>query len=65
MVTFNITSATLGLLLVFRTNTSYSRWDEARKMWGLVVNRTRFGRAQPLICSRAPRLLVVCYSWIQ
>ena len=23
------------------TNSSYGRWDEARKMWGLVVNRSR------------------------
>lgn len=43
MTPFNITSATLGLLLVFRTNVSYARWDEARKMWGLMVNRTRYG----------------------
>ena len=26
---------------VFSTNTSYQRWDEARKMWGQVVNRSR------------------------
>jgi len=34
---------TLSLLLhtVFRTNTSYQRWDEARKNWGLNINRTR------------------------
>ena len=43
MTLFTITNATLGLLLVFRTNASYGRWDEARKMWGLMVNRTRFG----------------------
>jgi predicted membrane chloride channel (bestrophin family) len=48
MVTFNITSSTLGLLLVFRTNASYGRWDEARKIWGLMVNRTRSGRAPPV-----------------
>ncbi len=23
------------------TNSSYGRWDESRKMWGLVVNRSR------------------------
>ena len=27
--------------LVFRTNASYGRWDEARKMWGLMINRSR------------------------
>lgn len=26
---------------VFRTNASYGRWDEARKMWGLMINRSR------------------------
>jgi ion channel-forming bestrophin family protein len=38
---FTLSSASLGLLLVFRTNTGYSRWDEARKAWGLNINRTR------------------------
>jgi putative membrane protein len=31
----------LGLLLVFRTNTSYDRWWEARKLWGQLVNDSR------------------------
>jgi predicted membrane chloride channel (bestrophin family) len=26
---------------VFRTNTSYQRWDEARKNWGMNINRAR------------------------
>jgi ion channel-forming bestrophin family protein len=26
---------------VFRTNTSYQRWDEARKNWGMNINHTR------------------------
>jgi predicted membrane chloride channel (bestrophin family) len=30
---FTPLSTSLGLLLVFRTNTSYQRWDEARKNW--------------------------------
>ncbi|KAI8476730.1 MAG: Bestrophin, RFP-TM, chloride channel-domain-containing protein [Monoraphidium minutum] len=38
---FGLTSFALSLMLVFRTNTSYGRWDEARKMWGLVLNRSR------------------------
>eukprot|EP00873_Tetraselmis_striata_P029777 jgi/Tetstr1/450041/TSEL_037088.t1 len=41
MMPFNITAATLGLLLVFRTNSSYGRFDEARKLWGLTLNRLR------------------------
>jgi len=31
----------LGLLLVFRTNTSYERWWEGRKLWGQLVNESR------------------------
>jgi len=38
---FTILTPSLGLLLVFRTNTSYGRWDEARKFWGLNINHTR------------------------
>ena len=41
MAPFTLSSASLGLLLVFRTNTGYSRWDEARKNWGMNINRTR------------------------
>eukprot|EP00270_Netrium_digitus_P009712 TRINITY_DN296_c0_g1_i2.p1 TRINITY_DN296_c0_g1~~TRINITY_DN296_c0_g1_i2.p1 ORF type:complete len:476 (+),score=106.70 TRINITY_DN296_c0_g1_i2:138-1565(+) len=38
---FSLTSPALSFLLVFRTNASYGRFDEARKMWGLMLNRTR------------------------
>jgi ion channel-forming bestrophin family protein len=38
---FYLTSPALSLLLVFRINTSYQRWDEARKYWTLNINRTR------------------------
>src|SRR5258706_2300188 len=31
----------LGLLLVFRTNASYERFGEGRKMWGGIVNESR------------------------
>lgn len=31
----------LGLFLVFRTNSSYDRWWEGRKLWGSFVNNTR------------------------
>jgi putative membrane protein len=31
----------LGLFLVFRTNTSYDRWWEGRKLWGKQVNVSR------------------------
>ena len=36
-----LTSTVLGLLLVFRTNASYARWLDARKSWGVLVNRSR------------------------
>ena len=38
---FSLTSFALSLLLVFRTNTSYERWAEAREIWGGVTNRSR------------------------
>jgi len=31
----------LSLLLVFRTNTAYDRWWEARKQWGMLTNVSR------------------------
>ena len=31
----------LGWLLVFRTNTAYERWWEARTLWGALVNTSR------------------------
>lgn len=31
----------LSLLLVFRTNAGYSRWNEARTIWGGIINRCR------------------------
>jgi ion channel-forming bestrophin family protein len=41
MAPVNLTSFALSLLLVFRTNSSYGRFDEARKFWGLALNRSR------------------------
>ncbi|KAG2502086.1 hypothetical protein HYH03_000578 [Edaphochlamys debaryana] len=38
---FTMVTFALSLLLVFRTNSSYSRWWEGRIIWGQVVN---FGR---------------------
>jgi putative membrane protein len=37
----SLIGAALGLLLVFRTNASYDRFWEGRKMWGAIVNETR------------------------
>lgn len=37
----SIMASALGLLLVFRSNSSYDRWWEARKVWGSVTNTVR------------------------
>jgi putative membrane protein len=43
----------LGLLLVFRTNASYDRFWEGRKMWGGMVNETRnLTRQVSVLCQR-------------
>jgi putative membrane protein len=34
-------SIVIGLLLVFRTNTAYDRYWEARKLWGTIFTHTR------------------------
>ncbi|PRW51063.1 UPF0187 chloroplastic [Chlorella sorokiniana] len=49
---FNLTAFALSLLLVFRTNSSYDRWWEGRKLWGGVVNRTRNIVRQSLVFFR-------------
>jgi ion channel-forming bestrophin family protein len=36
-----MTSVVMGVLLVFRTNSAYDRWWEARKIWGQLVNDMR------------------------
>jgi len=38
---FSLPVAALGLLLTFRTNVSYQRWNEARTAWGKVINDSR------------------------
>jgi len=38
---FTLTGTSLGLLLVFRTNAAYARWDDARKQWGSIINNCR------------------------
>ncbi|WP_109832976.1 bestrophin family protein [Reichenbachiella versicolor] len=37
----SILGIVLGFFLVFRTNTSYDRWWEGRKVWGALVNNCR------------------------
>lgn len=45
---FVLTSFALSLLLVFRTNSSYDRWWEARKRFGLMYNNARILTRQSL-----------------
>lgn len=40
-VAHTMVGAALGLLLVFRTNASFDRWWEGRKLLGAMVNRSR------------------------
>jgi putative membrane protein len=37
----NLLGFVLSLILVFRTNTAYDRWWEARKQWGALTNLSR------------------------
>jgi putative membrane protein len=43
----------LGTLLVFRTNTSYDRWWEGRKLWGQLINDSRNLAIKVQTCVRA------------
>ncbi len=42
----------IGLLLAFRTNSSYDRWWEARTLWGAIVNDSRSWVRQLLAFSK-------------
>jgi putative membrane protein len=41
LLPLTLSSPALFLLLVFRTNSSYDRWWEARKVWGSIINTSR------------------------
>eukprot|EP00276_Gloeochaete_wittrockiana_P005627 CAMPEP_0184655188 /NCGR_PEP_ID=MMETSP0308-20130426/12809_1 /TAXON_ID=38269 /ORGANISM="Gloeochaete witrockiana, Strain SAG 46.84" /LENGTH=429 /DNA_ID=CAMNT_0027091511 /DNA_START=134 /DNA_END=1423 /DNA_ORIENTATION=+ len=50
-------STALGLLLVFQTDAAYSHYSEARKNWGLIINRTRdIGRSCADGVGKSPEL---------
>jgi len=38
---FTVSSPALGLLLVFRTNSSYQRWLDARMTWAKIISQSR------------------------
>jgi len=63
---FNLTSFAMAMLVVFRTNTSYARWWEARILWGGTVNACRslaretissMYSVSPTLCQRGCRLI--------
>ncbi|KAL4425222.1 hypothetical protein ABPG75_009238 [Micractinium tetrahymenae] len=63
---FNLTNFALANLLVLTTNTAYQRFDEARKMWGLIVNRSRDMTRQALgyIPDSQPELQEMFCRWV-
>lgn len=55
----------LGLLLVFRTNASYDRFWEGRKLWGSMVNECRnTSRAAETWLAADPQLVHQVKEWI-
>lgn len=55
----------LGLLLVFRTNSSYDRFWEGRKQWGSIVNETRnLARQSSVWLAADPRLVQEVIDWV-
>ena len=54
----------IGLLLVFRTNASYDRYWEGRRLWGAIVNECRnLGREACVLLAEAPALLGQALDW--
>ncbi len=54
----------LGTLLVFRTNTSYDRFWEGRKLWGGVVNESRnLARSVTVLLKDDPELVRSTLLW--
>ena len=49
---FNLTGPILSLLLVFRTDASYTRWDEARRYFGELIYKSRNLLRQGLLPSQ-------------
>ncbi|KAH7283266.1 hypothetical protein KP509_35G069400 [Ceratopteris richardii] len=51
---FQLAAPALALLLVFRTNASYGRYDEARKSWATIASRSRDMARQAVTFFRHP-----------
>ena len=73
IVVHTVIGVALGLLLVFRTNASYDRYWEGRKLLGSIVNRSRdlarqsasFFRDQPEVRARASRYIAALYVCVR
>lgn len=60
----SLVGAALGLLLVFRTNASYDRFWEGRKLWGGMVNETRnLARLSSTLIASRPDLVRQIILW--
>ena len=60
----SLVGVALGLLLVFRTNTSYDRFWEGRKLWGSIVNESRnLARSCTVFLKDDPALVRSCVHW--
>lgn len=64
IVLHSLVGVALGLLLVFRTNSSYDRFWEGRKLWGGIVNETRnLVRSASVHLRAEPELLQRLTRW--
>lgn len=63
-VVHGLVGTALGLLLVFRTNASYDRFWEARKLWGSIVNESRnLVRSSSVLLAEEPALFARLLRW--
>lgn len=60
----SLVGVALGLLLVFRTNASYDRFWEGRKLWGGIVNECRnLARGARALFGDDPALFATLIAW--
>ncbi len=55
----------LGMLLVFRTNSSYDRFWEGRRMWGNIINESRnLARLGSISLAGVPEVRLRLFAWL-
>jgi putative membrane protein len=55
----------LGMLLVFRTNSSYDRYWEGRRMWGSIINESRnLARLGSVSLAGVPDIRQRLFAWL-